>query len=193
MINTANPIDGRLRRHAGIIALLSVVIGVACAVFAVLGSTLMPTIDTTRAMQIGLAAGALASIPVLYAVARLLAARRPRLRTQLWCGILLVALDIVWHAVATLTGALSSGDLPWPPVILAAVGIGVVTFALLRTAPSLRWLLSSALVLTALIPLWGLLVMGGFIAPFAAVGLAIWCLHSRKSTRPTSGQFAQIS
>lgn len=186
----ARAIDARLRRGAGVIALSCAVVGTACALFALLGGILSPAIDPTRAMQLGLGAGALSGVPLLLMAGRLLTSRRPNQVALWWCGMLLIAGAVVAHAVGAIGGMFVSGDIPWLAVIPLAIGIGLVAWAFVRATPLLRGMLAAAVMVTALFPGWGLLVAAGFLAPAAAYALAAWGLRTGRRTTSNSTQVA---
>lgn len=173
----AQTITPRLRCRVGMIALCSAALGALCAAFALAGSTIAPGIDSTRAMQLGLSAGTLAGIPLAFAAAWLLTARRPSRAALVWSGAVLMMLGTVTHVVATMLGATASGDFPWISVIPLAVGVGVLAYALTRTTPLLRGLLAVATSMAVLLPMWIVLVAAGFLLPIVAAVLAIWGLR----------------
>ncbi|MEV7620600.1 hypothetical protein AB0N59_10710 [Microbacterium sp. NPDC089321] len=106
--HTARP----LTTSSGAVLLGSAAVGLASVAFALNGGGLMPAIDSTRAMQIGLASGALSGIPLLWIGATRLAARHPAGRMPIWCATALIIAAVAVEAATALSGAGRSGDAP---------------------------------------------------------------------------------
>ncbi|PYH00596.1 hypothetical protein CVV67_08665 [Arthrobacter stackebrandtii] len=153
---------------AGAMALVSLVAGLACAAFALTGSTWGPgASDSTHAMNLGLAAGALAAMPLVVSAALMLA---PRFGKVMWISAALLGAGLVVASASQLSGAGSS--LQWPLILLAAV-LGSLAFALpvsglLSIRPAVRLAIGIALGLAGFVP--GIMVVSaaGFIAPVVA-------------------------
>ncbi|MGO2542775.1 MAG: hypothetical protein ACTH8J_16650 [Specibacter sp.] len=155
-------------------ALVSFVVGFACAVLALTGSTWAPGVgDSTNAMNLGLAAGALAAMPAVVAAALLLT---PRFGAIVGWSALLLCAGLGVASAAQFSGAGSS--LQWPLMLLAAV-LGSLAFALpvsglLSTRPAVRIAVGVALGLAGVVPAIMAVTAAGFIAPVAAAALAVW-------------------
>lgn len=181
----------QVRRRTGSLALVSAVLGVVCAAFALAGSTLTTAIDSTRAMQLGLGAGAVACVPLLFAFGVALAARRPRHAGLIWLAVSLAAVGILIHAALTISGATASGNLPWAALLPLAAGVCVLTFALMRASSPLRWLLAAMSGIAALLPLWMILVAAGFLLPPIAAVLAV--VNLRRHARTTASRITRTA
>lgn len=183
--DAVHAISKRQRIGVGLTGLLSTVAGIGCVAFALLGSAVAPGIDATRAMQIGLGAGALAGLPTLCAIGWLLAKRRPARAFPLLMGALLITGGAAVQAALTLSGAGGSGDLPWAAVLPAAAGAGVMTWGLLRLRHPLRTLLAASVAIAALMPLWLLLIAAGLVMPIVGAVMTTWGLRLRAERHPT--------
>ncbi|MFS2281106.1 hypothetical protein V2S04_09815 [Microbacterium sp. OR21] len=169
-----------LSRGVGLVALACAVLGAASAAFAVAGSALTPTIDSTRAMQLGLAAGALTGIPLLWIAGVRLAARFPAHRVPVGGAIALLTAGVLMHAVDTLSGAASGGEPPWAALAPVATGVGLLVWVVSRVAALPRLLLAGAVAVAALVPLWPALVASGFLSPAIAGVVAVRVLSASR-------------
>ncbi|UNK69436.1 hypothetical protein [Microbacterium sp. H1-D42] len=183
--NSVHTISAPRRRIAGLIASFSTVIGIGCAVFALVGASLVPGIDATRAMQIGLGAGTLAGLPTMLAIGWMLMERRPASAAPLAVGTLLIGGGAAIQAITTLSGSAGSGDLPWAAVLPAAAGAGIMTWGLLRLRHPLRILLAASVAIAALMPLWLLLVAAGLVMPIVGAVMTFWGLRLRTERHST--------
>ena len=161
LVNSARPLTRRSRA----ILLVSAVFGLASVVFALTGAGIMPAIDSTRAMQMGLASGALSGIPLLCVGATRLAARRPVRRAPIWCATILIVTAVALEAALALTGAGAGGDFPWAAVVPAAAGMGLLTWALAPVSRGARVVLAAAVSVASLFPLWFALTAAGLLLP----------------------------
>ncbi len=159
------------------VALFSLVLGMTCAAFALTGSNWGAGVgDASRAMNLGLAAGALATLPVVVLSAVMLL---PRFGAVMWfsAGLACVALLVV--AVAQLLGA--GHSLQWPLILAAAVMVG---FAL--AVPLGRWISGSLTLRVAALGGLGLacsllgiylVTAAAFVAPWGAAVLLFYSLR----------------
>jgi len=154
-----------LSRRGGVVALACAVVGTAAVLFAFLGSGIVVGIDGTRAMQIGLAAGALSGIPLLGIAASRLAARCPAHRLAIGGAIALLIIGVALDAAYALSGAGADGDLPWAALLPAAAGIGLLTWAHVRGSRGLRLMLAATASAAAFLPLWLALTAAGLLVP----------------------------
>jgi hypothetical protein len=166
------------RKHAavGAAALLSLIAGLWCAVFALTGSNWAPmALSSTRAMNLGLAAGALAAIPATVAAGIMLI---PRFGSVMrWAAVICCA-SLIVEAVAQLLGA--GHPTQWPLILVAATLMGfAVALPFGRLIPggrSVRFGVTAMLGLAASIIGLNLVAMAAFIAPIAAAALVVWSL-----------------
>ncbi len=161
---------------AGAAALASLVVGLGCAVFALTGSTWSSSVtDSTRAMNLGLAAGALAAIPTAIATGMVLALRHGAVMR--WSGFL-CGVGLVVEAVAQFLGVGHPSQ--WPLTLAAAALMGfAIALPFGRLIPgrsSLRMGMTAVLGLAG--SSIGLMVvtMAALIALPAAAALVIWSL-----------------
>jgi hypothetical protein len=141
-------------------------------------------LDGTRAMNVGLAAGALSAIPLVLG-AGIALAQRLGARVWLLASALIAALVVV--SVGQFAG--TGHPMQWPLILAAAgclgIGIGIGAAPLLA-----RWLPGSRVVRSVLTvavsaaaaPTFGvgLIVVLPFITPFAAVVVTILALRQRR-------------
>ena len=174
--------EPRGRGAAAAACLVSVVLGIGCAVFALSGSSWTSlAADATRAMNLGLAAGALAAIPAVIAAGVVLV---PRLGAVMsWAAALLCA-GLLMEAAAQLTG---SGDpAQWPLTLAAALSAGfALSLSCGRLIPDGRFLRTGTTVLlgfAGVIPGLVLVTAAGFITPLAAAVLFVLLLRGRGKT-----------
>ncbi|MBG0739355.1 hypothetical protein IV500_08125 [Paeniglutamicibacter antarcticus] len=165
---------------AGAAAMVSLIMGIGCAVFALTGGSWAPSVtDSTHAMNLGLAAGALAAIPAVIAAGMVLTLRFGvviRWSALLCCG------SLVMETAAQLLGAGHSSQ--WPLTLAAAALMGfVIALPFSRLLPgrnSLRISVTTVLGLAGSSIGLLLVTMAGFIAPLGAAALFIWLV-----TRPS--------
>lgn len=180
----ARRVSTAVRRRAAVFGAITLVISLVGVAFALTGSSWTQAgVDSTRAMQLGLSAGQLTTIAPLLCLAWILQHRRPVPAARRWLGFLLVSLGLAVTALDTIFGFTRSGALPWPGIAVIALGLGVLTFELLRMTGTIRVLLSAATALVLFVPSWGIVVMLGFLVPIAAVVLLMWGLgESRRQS-----------
>ncbi|ABM08417.1 putative integral membrane protein [Paenarthrobacter aurescens TC1] len=165
-------------RAVGGVALALLVVGLACAVFAVTGSTWAPMVtDSTHAMNLGLAYGAFASIPLLIPAGRVLA---PRLGSTTPWAVLLGCASMAVQGFAQFLGAGHASQ--WNAILVAATLMG---FAI--ALPLGRQVVAGRFGRIAVVALMGLaasvvglqlVAMSAFLAPVGSAVLLIW---SRKA------------
>lgn len=183
---TALPHSGQpLTQTSRVIVLASAVSGLASVVFALTGGTIVPVIDSTRAMQIGLAAGALSGIPLMCIGATRLAQRHPVRRIAIWRGVMLVGAGVTVEAAYALSGAGASGEIPWAAVASAAAGLGLLTWALVPVSGGIRLVLAAAVSAASFFPLWFALTAAGLLFPPIAAIVAAHALATRRQPKRT--------
>ncbi|WP_369744944.1 hypothetical protein [Paenarthrobacter sp. AMU7] len=175
------------RRGVGAAALALLVMGLACAVFAVTGSTWAHGVtNSTHAMNLGLAYGAFAAIPLLVLAGGVLA---PRLGpTTPWAALLSSAAMAV-EGFAQLLGAGHPSQ--WPATLVAALLMG---FAI--ALPLGRLVIGGRFTRIAVVTLMGLaastvgiplVAMSAFLAPVGSALLLIWAWRSGNARQPDAG------
>lgn len=155
-------------------ALVTLIVGLGCAVFALTGSNWAPMIiDSTHAMNLGLAGGALAAIPVSLAAGMVLT---PRFGSVMRWSAILCCVSLTVVAIAQLLGA--GHPTQWPLILVAATLMGfALALPFERLVPGARLL---RIIVTAVLGLAGaiiglnLVMMAAFIAPLAAAALLVW-------------------
>ncbi len=168
---------------ACVVGLFAFVAGLGCAVFALTGSMWSPGItDSTHAMNLGLAAGALAAIPVAMAAGVIFT---PRFGKSMRWAVLLLSAALAVEAAAQFAGA--GHPLQWPMTVAAAVMLSL-SFALpvsglISSKPVVRIGVAAALGLAGSMP--GLMVVSAaaFIAPPVAAVLVVWSLRRLSAGR----------
>jgi hypothetical protein len=158
----------------GVIALLSVVGGLSCDAFVLIGSNWGPSgIDATQAMNLGIAAGALAAIPATVASGIVLTSRYELVMR--WSPLLSSA-NLLAVAAAHLFGPDDPGGLLL--LIVAAFFLGLaVALPFARLLPEGRALRTGAMVMSGLaasaigVTFVSMLV---FVVPLAAAMLFVW-------------------
>ena len=155
-------------------ALVTLVAGLGCAVFALTGSSWAPTvIDSTGAMNLGLAFGALAAIPVTLAAG---IALTPRLGSIVRWSVFLCCASLVLESAAQFLGA--GHPTQWPLILAAATLMGfalALPFGrLIPGGPSLRIVVAALLGLAGSVIGLQLVTMAAFIASPAAAALFVW-------------------
>ncbi|WP_104109227.1 hypothetical protein [Arthrobacter sp. N199823] len=174
-------------------ALLALVVGIGCAAFALTGSLWVPGVrDSSHAMNLGLAAGALAAMLVVIALAMVL---RPRFGTIMRWSALLLCAGLAMESAAQIAGA--GHSLQWPLTLLAAVlagfAVAVPIARFVSAKPPVRIAVAMALGLAAAMPGIMIVTAAAFIAPVAAVALAVWSWRRLSAGRRAAGpQLASI-
>lgn len=175
---TRTPTPAWTRRRdaaAGAAALLTLIVGLGCAVFALTGSNWATALDSTRAMNLGLAAGALAAIPATVAAGMMLT---PRFGSVMRWSALTCCASLIVEAAAQLLGA--GHPTQWPLILVAATLMGfAVALPFGRLIPggrSLRIGVTAMLGFAGSIIGLNLVAMAAFIAPIAAAALVVWSL-----------------
>lgn len=178
---------GGPRQYAsvGAAALVSLVAGIGCVVFSLTGSSWAAGVrDSTHAMNLGLAAGALAAIPAAVAGGTILSARFGRVAhgsAFLCCAGLVVVAAAHFHG--------SGHPRQWPLILVAAVLVGfAIALPFRRLVPVGRVALVALTILFGLAAsVGGLFVVtaAGFLAPVGAAVLLAWALlRLSKDRRP---------
>lgn len=171
---TAAGTSQRTRRVVALIAVVTLFLGLGCAGFALYGSTWTSAVrDTTHAMNLGLAAGALVAIPVTAAAGILL---RPRVGRSIIWSALLFSGSLMLGAGAQLAGAGSPAQ--WPlslaAGVLAGFAIALPFGRFVADPPALRFAVVLLAGFAASIVGLNIVAMAGFVAPLAAGGLLYW-------------------
>ncbi|MEV7631009.1 hypothetical protein AB0N64_01220 [Microbacterium sp. NPDC089318] len=173
-----------LSRRAGLVASTCAALGTVSAAFALAGGQVVPSIDSTRAMQLGLAAGGFTGIPLLCLLGAWLAVRHPARRVPIWCAVALLIAGLAMRTADALTAAGSSGEPPWPALVPATAGVGLLVWSLARATAALRLLLAAAAAVSAVFPLWPALMAAGFLFPAVAALIAARALTRSIGARP---------
>ncbi|WP_419200927.1 hypothetical protein [Paenarthrobacter nitroguajacolicus] len=155
-------------------ALTLLLAGLACAVFAVTGSSWAPMVtNSTHAMNLGLAYGAFISIPLLVLAGLVLA---QRLGPVMPWSVALGCAAMAAQGFAQLLGAGHPSQ--WPSTVVAATLIG---FAI--ALPLGRLVVAGRFARIAVVALMGLaaatvglpiVMMAAFLAPLGSAALLIW-------------------
>ncbi|HCS61702.1 MAG TPA: hypothetical protein DIW46_09955 [Microbacterium sp.] len=167
-------------RRVTIVAGTTLAISVVCAAFALTGSTWTAGIDSTRAMQLGLCAGQLCAIPLMFCLAWIRQDRRPTTPVYRWFPVVTLALGLSLIALDTIIGFTPSGLFPWPGLVVIAMGLAVITFQMLRLSGSIRVLLAIVTGAALVFPVWLAIVMIGFLVPIGASAMMLWGLRNRR-------------
>ncbi|MGO4145585.1 hypothetical protein AB4Y77_10905 [Paenarthrobacter sp. YAF11_1] len=177
-------------RGVGGAALALLLVGLACAVFAVTGSTWAPGVaNSTHAMNLGLAYGAFAAIPLLVLAGGVLAPRRGP--TTPW-AVLLSCAAMAVEGFAQLLGAGHPSQ--WPATLVAAALMG---FAI--ALPLERLVSGGRLTRIAVVTLMGLaastvgiplVAMSAFLAP---VGSAVLLIRAWRSGNARQSGVGNVS
>lgn len=174
---------------AGAAALVTITAGVGCALFALTGSSWAPMVkDSTHAMNLGLAVGALAAIPATIAAGTVLT---PRFGGVMRWSALLCCASLIVVAAAQFLGAGHPNQ--WPLILAAAVLMGfAVALPFGRLIPggsALRVGVTTMFGFAGSIVGLSLVTMAAFIAPLAATALLVWSMtrpaaHGKQASPP---------
>ncbi|VXC65123.1 membrane hypothetical protein [Arthrobacter sp. 9V] len=172
------------RRVVGRAALILLLVGLACVVFAVTGSTWAPlATDSTNAMNLGLGYGALASIPLLVLAGKVLA---PRLGPTTPWTVLLGCAAMGVQGVAQLLGA--GHPLQWNGILIAATLMGfsiALPWGRLVTGGRFTRIAVVALMgLAASVVGLPLVMMSAFLAPLGSAALLAWAFWAGHAQQP---------
>ncbi|MCT9869134.1 hypothetical protein [Paenarthrobacter aurescens] len=170
-------------RTVAVAAFALLIVGLACAAFALTGSSWAPAVtDATHAMNLGLAFGAFAGIPVLMLAGRVLASR---LGTTTPWAILLGCAGLATEGAAQLLGAGHPSQ--WPVVVAAAALMG---FAI--ALPFGRLVAGGVYARIGVIMVVGLaassvglplVAVSAFLAPLGSGILLVWAWRSGRAER----------
>ncbi|WP_311213823.1 MULTISPECIES: hypothetical protein [unclassified Arthrobacter] len=177
-------------RGVGGASLVLLLAGLACAVFAVTGSTWAPGVtNSTHAMNLGLAYGAFAAIPLLVLAGRVLA---PRLGPTTPWAVLLSCAAMAVEGFAQLLGAGHPSQ--WPATLVAAALMGfAIALPLERLVSGVRLARVAVVTLVGLaastvgIPL---VAMSAFLAP---VGSAVLLIRAWRSCNARQSGVGNVS
>ncbi|WP_309074453.1 hypothetical protein [Paenarthrobacter sp.] len=166
------------QRAVGRVALTLLIVGLACAVFAITGSTWAPMVtNSTHAMNLGLSYGAFASVPLLVLAGWVLATRLGS--TTPW-AVLLACTAMAAQAFAQLLGA--GHPAQWPATLVAATLMGfAIALPLGRLVTVGRFGRIGVVILMGLaastigLPL---VTMSTFLAPLGSAALLVWACRS---------------
>ena len=162
------------------------VLGLACAAFALAGSEWTSfASDSTRAMNLGLGAGAVTAVSVVLAAGRILA---PVVGKVIRWSVLLCCAALIMEAVAQLLGA--GHPRQWPVTLVAASLMGcALVLPLGRLLPGGRSLRIVGVAFMAVAGIWpGLMLVAaaGFLSPVVAAVILV-LMGVRKRARPEPG------
>ncbi|MGO4691543.1 hypothetical protein [Glaciibacter sp. 2TAF33] len=185
----ATPAGRAVGRAPLVLALASSLLGLCAAAFALSGSVWPlgagPEFDSTSAMGYGVAAGLVAAIPLVAALALTVARRRPRhpLWWSTWAPTGLICAALLMVAATSLQNALSGGSgtllgwnlLAWGLALYAAgialvVGMRVPLSGMGRVATSV--LIGAGVAAATAFGTFAL----PFVAPLVAIALAFWVI-----------------
>ncbi|MCC3267564.1 hypothetical protein [Arthrobacter gengyunqii] len=172
---TRFPTSRSSRTAVVVIAGGTLIFGLLCIVFAVSGSTWSDlAADSTAAMNLGLAAGALNAVVLTAAVGMVLL---PRVGGVLRWTVLLVSGGLLSEAAAQFAGV--GHPWQWPLTLIGGILLGfgfVLPLAQLVPGPPLLRL-SAALGGGLAAAFIGVIVVSGagFIAPLVSAALLVWC------------------
>lgn len=173
-----SPLPRSARVIVGISALISGVICISAVVFAFAGSMWVTEIDSTRAMQMGIAAGFLGLIPLTLSLGLVLALRYIERRALLWGSGALYATSLLALAVPSLLRDTGSDDPNWLASTIGGASLGMLVLGIVRLG---RWPRAALAIVVAsaytLLIGWATVLYLPFLAPFAATFLAIWGLR----------------
>ena len=177
---------GRDRKAARTGALFGLVLGLACAAFALAGSEWTSfASDSTRAMNLGLGAGAVTAVSVVLSAGRILA---PVVGKVIRWSVLLCCAALIMEAVAQLLGA--GHPRQWPVTLVAASLMGcALVLPLGRLLPGGRSLRIVGVAFMAVAGIWpGLMLVAaaGFLSPVVAAVILV-LMGVRKRARPEPG------
>lgn len=174
------PTTRAIRRRVAIFSVITLIASVVSVAFALTGGSWSAGIDSTTAMQLGLGAGQLSAIPLLFCMGWILQNRRPMPATHRWLPVVMLALGLAITVLDTVLGFSSSGGIPWPGIVLITTGLAIATFQMLRMTGGVRVILAVATGLALLFPAWVAVVMIGFSVPIVATIMMIWGMRRRR-------------
>ena len=177
------PASGTLRTGVAVAGFMTLVFGLGFAWFALSGSTWSSlAADSTAAMNLGLAAGALNAVPVVIALGAVLMPRHGRI---IVISVVLAVAGLLLEAGAQFAGAGHASQ--WPLTVAAGVCLGfalVLPFARLvpGTLPVRICAAAGAGLAVSFLAL-NVVAAAGFLAPLVSAGLLIWCFAPPSSRR----------
>ncbi|KPN18220.1 hypothetical protein AO716_10100 [Arthrobacter sp. Edens01] len=176
------PVSRAVRTSVAGIAAATLLIGLLSAWFALFGSGTSLAGNSTEAMNLGLAAGALNAIPVVLALGMVLVPRFGRVLTG---SAVLASAGLATESAAQLAGA--GHPVQWPLTVAAGLLLGValvLPFArLIPGSTAVRVCATAAAGLAAAFVGLNVVAAAGFIAPIVAGALLVWCF-ARPSQSP---------
>lgn len=178
------PASGTLRAAVAATGFVTLILGIGFAWFALSGSSWSSlAADSTAAMNLGLAAGALNAVPVAAAVGAVLMPRHGRI---ILASIALTVAGLLLEAGAQLAGAGHASQ--WPLTLAAGVCLGfalVPPFArLVPGSPALRICVMAGAGLAVSFLALNVVAAAGFLAPLVSAALLIWCFAPPSARRP---------
>lgn len=178
------PASGTLRTAVAAAGFVTLILGIGFAWFALSGSSWSSlAADSTAAMNLGLAAGALNAAPVAVAVGAVLLPRHGRI---ILASMALAVAGLLLEAGAQFAGAGNASQ--WPLTLAAGVCLGfalVLPFArFLPGAPALRTCATAGAGLAVSFLALNVVAAAGFLAPLVSAGLLIWCFTPPPARRP---------
>jgi len=177
------PVSGRLRAGVAVAGLVTLLLGIGFAWFALSGSTWssLPA-DSTAAMNLGLAAGALNAVPLVIALGAVL---MPRYGRAVLVSVVLAVASLLVEAGAQLAGAGHPSQ--WPLTLAAGVCLGfalVLPFGrLMPGSLPLRACATAGGGLAASFMALNVVAAAGFLAPLVSAALLIWCFTPPSNRR----------
>lgn len=176
------PVSRAVRTSVAGIAAATLLIGLLSAWFALFGSGTSLAGNSTEAMNLGLAAGALNAIPVVLALGMVLVPRFGRVLTG---SAVLASAGLATESAAQLAGA--GHPVQWPLTVAAGLLLGValvLPFArLIPGSTAVRVCATAAAGLAAAFVGLNVVAAAGFIAPIVAGALLVW-YFARPSQSP---------
>ncbi|MER2135979.1 MAG: hypothetical protein ABS910_15010 [Arthrobacter sp.] len=177
------PASGTLRAAVAVAGFVTLILGIGFAWFALSGSSWTSlAADSTAAMNLGLAAGALNAVPVVVALGAVLMPRHGRV---ILVSVVLAVASLFAAAGAQLAGAGHPSQ--WPLSVAAGACLGfalVLPFArLLPVSLPLRVCATAGAGLAASFMALNVVAAAGFLAPLVSAALLIWCFAPPSSRR----------
>lgn len=170
-----------LRRAVAVCAALTTLGTLAAIAFALAGHNWVSGIDGTRAMQLGIAAGLVALIPLVLALGAAEGIRIRQRRWMIWGATLLFAASMLTTAVRSFAGLGNDGSPNGIPSAICGVAMALLVFALLRFGPPLRTTIAVASGALATAIGWLVLLLLPWLGPIAGIAFAIWGLRRTRA------------
>ncbi len=178
----ARPATAPHRTAAVLAGVASLLIGGLGIAFALVGSGWVGEIDSTRAMQLGIAVAGLGLIPLVVRGAEVLCRRRPAATLLLRLAATAVGLGFAVAAVQSVLGD-TRGGVPIVPGLFLAAGAGLLAAGLARSRPlGVRVLLAVSVALPVSVYVgWILVLTLPFATPLLACVALVLALRRRRT------------